>query len=165
MYTRHEKILMVPLSRFTVHIALVIMSSHRSRHHRVDLSSRNMVAAGPPPACMFTINFLIHCHCTHQNLFKSYITREKLITTRDNLSHFAGSLLPPFQLDFTGGNIFIPAVSDHLGRTGQILSGKNQTLANSTVEPVLGDLWFGRPLVLGDHNHWHGSFLTIQYLA
>ena len=35
----------------------------------------------------------------------------------------------------------------------------------STVEPVLGDLWFGRPLVLGDHNHWHGSFVTIKYLA
>ena len=34
-----------------------------------------------------------------------------------------------------------------------------------TVEPLLGDLWFGRPLVLGDHNHWHGSFLTIKYLA
>ena len=34
-----------------------------------------------------------------------------------------------------------------------------------TVEPVLGDLWFGRPLALGDHNHWHGSFLTIKYLA
>ena len=34
-----------------------------------------------------------------------------------------------------------------------------------TVEPVLGDLWFGQPLVLGDHNHWHGSFLTKKYLA
>ena len=37
--------------------------------------------------------------------------------------------------------------------------------AFSTVEPVLGDPWFGRPLVLGDHNHRHGSFLTIKYLA
>ena len=27
-----------------------------------------------------------------------------------------------------------------------------------TVEPVLGDLWFGRPLILGDHNHWHDHF-------
>ena len=34
-----------------------------------------------------------------------------------------------------------------------------------TVEPVLGDPWFGRPLVLGDHNPRHGSFLTIKYLA
>ena len=34
----------------------------------------------------------------------------------------------------------------------------------STVEPVLGDPWFGRPLVLGDHNPRHGSFLTIKYL-
>ena len=33
------------------------------------------------------------------------------------------------------------------------------------IEPVLGDFWFGRPLVLGDHNHRHGSFLTIKYLA
>ena len=32
-------------------------------------------------------------------------------------------------------------------------------------EPVLGDLWFGRPLILGDHNPRHGSFLTIKYLA
>ena len=39
------------------------------------------------------------------------------------------------------------------------------TLVRYTVEPVLGDLWFGRPLVLGNHNHWHGSFLTIKYLA
>ena len=31
-----------------------------------------------------------------------------------------------------------------------------------TVEPVLGDPWFGRPLVLGNHNHRHGSFLTIS---
>ena len=50
------------------------------------------------------------------------------------------------------------------------ISKKNGILASvnvrdSTVEPVLGDLWFGRPLVLGDHNHWHGSFLTIKYLA
>ena len=36
---------------------------------------------------------------------------------------------------------------------------------DSTVEPVLGDPWFGRPLVLGDHNHRHGSFLTIKYLT
>ena len=34
-----------------------------------------------------------------------------------------------------------------------------------TVVPVVGDLWFGQPLVLGYHNHWHGSFLTIKYLA
>ena len=34
-----------------------------------------------------------------------------------------------------------------------------------TVEPVLGDPWFGRPLVLGDHNHRHGSFLSIKYPA
>ncbi len=34
-----------------------------------------------------------------------------------------------------------------------------------TIEPVLGDLWFWRPLVLCDHNHWHGSFITIKYLA
>ena len=36
---------------------------------------------------------------------------------------------------------------------------------SSTVEPVLGDPWFGRPLILGDHNRRHGSFLTIKYLA
>ena len=35
----------------------------------------------------------------------------------------------------------------------------------NTVEPLLSDLWFGRPLVLGDHNPRHGSFLTIKYLA
>ena len=34
-----------------------------------------------------------------------------------------------------------------------------------TVEPVLSDPWFGRPLVLGDHNPRHGSFLTVKYLA
>ena len=39
------------------------------------------------------------------------------------------------------------------------------SLEYCTVEPVLGDPWFGRPLVLGDHNHRHGSFLTIKYLA
>ena len=26
--------------------------------------------------------------------------------------------------------------------------------SSSTVEPVLGDLWFGRPLALGDHSPW-----------
>ena len=36
---------------------------------------------------------------------------------------------------------------------------------SGTIEPVLDDVWFGRPLVLGDHNHRHGSFLTIKYLA
>ena len=36
---------------------------------------------------------------------------------------------------------------------------------NIIVEPVLGDPWFGRPLVLGDHNPRHGSFLTIKYLT
>ena len=35
----------------------------------------------------------------------------------------------------------------------------------NTVEPVLGDPWFGRPLILGDHNPRHGSFITIKYLA
>ena len=38
-------------------------------------------------------------------------------------------------------------------------------LMSSTVEPVLGDPWCGRPLVLGDHNPRHRSFLTIKHLA
>ena len=32
------------------------------------------------------------------------------------------------------------------------------SVLGNTVEPVLGDLLFGRPLVLCDHNHRHGSF-------
>ena len=35
---------------------------------------------------------------------------------------------------------------------------------HATVEPVLGDPWFGRSLVLCDHNHRHGSFI-IKYPA
>ena len=42
--------------------------------------------------------------------------------------------------------------------TEQVLT---QTQAGTcTVKPVLGDPWFGRPLVFGDHNPRHGSFQT-----
>ena len=37
------------------HISIVIIFYHKSHHYRVDLSLRNVTAAGPPPTCIFTI--------------------------------------------------------------------------------------------------------------
>ena len=51
-------------------------------------------------------------------------------------------------------------------KVSEICGGQtNVPILVDTVEPVLGDPWFGRPLVLGDHYYRHGSFLTIKYLA
>ena len=47
-----------PFFKTCLNFVYVINLSYRWHHYRFDLSSQNVVTAGPPPTCTFTIRFL-----------------------------------------------------------------------------------------------------------